>query len=172
MLNSGNHMGIMHVVRAADAAASWAIIEPTIRAGETYSLARDMSETDAIAYWMGPDRDTFIMEENEAILGTYYLRTNQMGGGRHICNCGYMTRVDATGRGIARLMYDHSVVQARSKNYRAMQFNFVMSANKRAIRLWQSVGFAIVGRVPGAFLHPAEGFVDTLVMFKSLEDTA
>ena len=74
----------------------------------------------------------------------------------------------ATGRGVARAMGEHSLEEARLRRFRAMQFNFVVSTNERAVRLWQSLGFAIVGRLPGAFNHPTLGFVDTLVMFRTL----
>ncbi|WP_158809140.1 GNAT family N-acetyltransferase [Beijerinckia sp. L45] len=153
---------------AADADAIWRIIGPTIRAGETYALDRDLGAAAALAYWMGADGDTFVVEADGAVLGTYYIRPNQQGGGRHVCNCGFMTSAAAAGRGVARLMYEHAAAHARSQGYRAMQFNFVVSTNLRAVRLWQSLGFAIVGRLPGAFLHPSEGFVDALVMFKTL----
>lgn len=146
----------------------WAIIEPVIRAGETYTLDRNMAEDEALAYWMGADKETFVAEEDGNILGTYYMRSNQAGGGRHICNCGYMTRVEATGRGIARRMCLHSLNHARARGYRGMQFNFVVSTNERAVRLWETLGFNIVGRLPLAFDHPARGFVDALVMFQAL----
>ena len=107
-------------------------------------------------------------EEDGAILGTYYMRPNQAGGGRHVCNCGYMTRASASGRGVARSMCEHSLAYARSRGYRAMQLNFVISTNERAVRLWQSLGFEIVGRLPDAFLHPAHGHVDALVMYRLL----
>ena len=152
----------------ADADAIWAIIGPVIRAGETYALDRNLGRTDALAYWMGPDRDTFVAEENGMILGTSYLRANQQGGGAHVCNCGYMTDAAASGRGVARAMYEHSLEAARSHGFRAMQFNFVVSANERAVRLWTSLGFETIGRLPGAFEHPTRGFVDALVMFKRL----
>jgi ribosomal protein S18 acetylase RimI-like enzyme len=151
-----------------DGDAIWAIIGPTIRAGETYALDRDLGRTDALTYWMGPDRSTFVAEDNGTVLGTYYLRANQQGGGRHVCNCGYMTDVAASGRGLARRMYEHSLQTARSRGFRAMQFNFVVSANERAVRLWTSLGFEIVGRLPDAFQHPSKGLVDALVMFKRL----
>jgi L-amino acid N-acyltransferase YncA len=152
----------------ADAAAIWAIIEPVIRAGETYTLDRDMSENDALAYWFGADKETFVAEEGGVVLGTYYLRANQAGGGRHVCNAGYMTGAAATGRGVARAMCLHSLDHARARGFRAMQFNFVVSSNVRAVGLWQSLGFEVVGRLPGAFDHPAEGFVDALVMVRTL----
>jgi len=152
----------------ADAAAIWSIIGPTISAGETYALPRDMSEAAALAYWMGPDRETFVAIEDGRIVGTYYLRANQAGGGDHVANCGYMTDLAASGRGIARRMCEHSMELARARGFRAMQFNFVIATNERAIRLWQSLGFAIVGRLPLAFRHPRLGDIDALVMFRTL----
>lgn len=154
--------------RPEDAAAIAEIIVPTIREGATYALDADMREADALAYWLAPDKETFVLEHEGVIVGTYYLRPNQLGGGRHVCNCGYMTRAGATGRGIARQMCAHSLEHARAKGYRAMQFNFVVSTNERAVRLWQSMGFAVVGRLPLAFLHPTQGYVDALVLYQSL----
>jgi ribosomal protein S18 acetylase RimI-like enzyme len=151
-----------------DAKAIAAIILPTIREGATYTLDPGMSEADALAYWSGPDRETFVAEEDGVVLGTYYMRPNQAGGGRHVCNCGYMTGAAAARRGIARRMCEHSLDHARLQGYRAMQFNFVVSTNERALRLWQSLGFDIVGRLPAAFRHPTMGYVDAFVMYKQL----
>jgi ribosomal protein S18 acetylase RimI-like enzyme len=152
-----------------DWAAIWSIVEPTIRAGGTYTLDPNMTEADALAYWMGADKETFVAEdEGGSIVGTYYIRQNQAGGGGHVCNCGYMTAVAATGRGIGRLMCQHSIERARARGFRAMQFNFVVSTNDRAVRLWQSLGFEIVGRLPLAFKHPTHGYVDAWVMFRTL----
>jgi RimJ/RimL family protein N-acetyltransferase len=153
----------------ADAAAIWSIIGPVIRAGETYALDRDMTEEEAIAYWMGEDRETFVAEGDEGeVLGTYYLKANQAGGGRHVANCGYMTSEAATGRGVARAMCAHSLDRARDRGFRAMQFNFVVSTNERAVRLWESMGFEVVGRLRQAFEHPRLEFVDALVMWREL----
>ena len=79
-----------------------------------------------------------------------------------------MTSADAQGRGIARLMLEHSIVRAKERGFRAMQFNFVVSTNERAIKTWEAYGFAVVGRLPSAFNHPRLGFVDALVMYKPL----
>jgi ribosomal protein S18 acetylase RimI-like enzyme len=128
----------------------------------------DMSEAEALAYWMSPDKETFVAEEGSVVVGTYFIRPNQVGGGRHVCNCGYMTRAAAVGRGVARSMCQHSLAYARERGYRAMQFNFVVSTNERAVRLWQSLGFEIVGRLPGAFRHPSHGYVDAFVMYQLL----
>ena len=148
--------------------AIWRIIEPTIRAGETYVLPREMSRDQALSYWRSPAHAVFVAEDGGAIVGTYYLRANQQGGGAHVANCGYMTAGPAQGRGVAQAMCEHSLAEARRRSFRAMQFNFVVSSNERAVRLWQRLGFAIVGRVPGAFAHPQLGFVDALVMHRAL----
>jgi ribosomal protein S18 acetylase RimI-like enzyme len=159
---------IIRPATAADAAGIWSIIGPTIRAGETYALDPHMSEADALVYWLGADKETFVAEDGGELLGTYYIRANQAGGGSHVSNCGYMTSPHASGRGVAGAMCAHSLDHARSKGFTAMQFNFVVSTNERAVRLWQKLGFDIVGRLPLAFQHPTHGYVDALVMFRSL----
>ncbi len=144
------------------------IIMPVIRAGETYALDPAMSVEDALAYWLGADRQTFVALDKARVVGTYYIRSNQPGGGAHVANCGYMVDADAGGKGIARQMCLHSLDHARDAGFAAMQFNFVVSSNERAVRLWQSCGFAIVGRLPLAFNHPTLGLIDALVMHKML----
>lgn len=152
----------------ADANAIWSILEPTIRGGETYTLPRDMEREQALAYWFSSDHTVFVAEEDGEVLGTYYLRANQKGGGSHVGNCGYMTAARASGRGVATAMCEHSLAYAQSQGFRAMQFNFVVSTNAPAIYLWQKFGFVTIGRLPDAFLHPRLGYVDALVMYRSL----
>ncbi|MDH7794451.1 MULTISPECIES: GNAT family N-acetyltransferase [unclassified Beijerinckia] len=159
---------LIRPAQSSDQADIWRILQPVIRAGETYALPRDMSEADALAYWLSADRKTFVAEDEGAIVGTYYLRANQMGGGAHVANCGYVTDAQATGRGIARRMCEHSLQQGLDLGFRAMQFNCVVSTNAGAVRLWHAMGFETVGRLPGAFSHPLHGFVDALVMFRAL----
>jgi len=152
----------------ADANAIWAIMEPIIRGGETYTLPRDMDKESALVYWHSPEREVFVAEEKGKIVGTYFLQANQHGGGGHVANCGYMTAVNATGRGVARAMCEHSLGRARGRGFRAMQFNFVISTNERAVKLWQSFEFQIVGTLPKAFLHPTLGYVDAYIMYRDL----
>jgi ribosomal protein S18 acetylase RimI-like enzyme len=154
-----------------DEDAIWAILEPVFRAGETYPIARDISREAALAYWRTPGHAVFVAhdeKDNGAILGTYYLRANQKGGGSHVANCGYMTAQGATGRGVARAMCAHSLDEARARGFTAMQFNFVVATNERAVRLWQACGFDIAGRLPGVFEHLRLGPVDALVMLRKL----
>ena len=112
------------------------IVAPILRAGDTYAIDTDMTDDDVIAYWMGKDKVTLVAEEDGAVVGTYYIRQNQGGGGSHVCNCGYMTAPAASGRGI--------------------------------VHLWPQLGFEIVGRLPGAFMHPTLGETDALVMYRKL----
>ena len=160
----------MHIRRATtdDHPALWQILRPVIRAGETYALSRDMDEPSALAYWAGPDRETFVAADETGLLGTYYLRANQAGGGSHVANCGYITAPGATGRGIARALCEHSLAEARARGFAAMQFNFVVASNTRAITLWQSLGFETLARLPSAFRHPTLGEMDALLMFRKL----
>ncbi len=161
-------MQIRPAALSADADFVWAILEPTIRAGETYALPREMSREEALDYWFAPRHKVFVAEEDTDILGTYFLQPNQQGGGSHVANCGYVTAPSATGRGVARAMCAHSLDRARDRGFTAMQFNFVVSTNERAVALWQTFGFEIVGRLPGAFHHPTAGSVDALVMYRIL----
>ncbi len=148
-----------------DADALWAILKPVFRAGDTYTVAPNISRKDALAYWCAPGNRVYLAGNG---LGTYFLRRNQGGGGSHVCNCGYATAPAAQGKGVARAMLAHSLDAARAAGFRAMQYNFVVSSNNRAIALWQQAGFETVGHLPKAFDHPDLGFIDALVMYKEL----
>jgi len=154
--------------RNEDRAALWRILEPTIRAGETYALPRDWSEADALAYWLAPENEVFVACDEREIVGTFILRANQRGPGAHVANCGYVTAPWASGRGVAREMCGFSLERARQRGFLAMQFNLVVSTNERAVRLWKSFEFEIVGRIPAAFRHPTLGLVDAYVMYRRL----
>jgi GNAT superfamily N-acetyltransferase len=151
-----------------DEEAIWTVLEPVIRGGETYALPREMSRRDAIAYWFASSHQVFVAESEGQVVGTYFLRPNQGGGGSHVSNCGYVTAPEASGKGVATAMCSHSLDHAAKRGFRAMQFNFVVSINDRAVRLWQRFNFDIVGRLPGAFLHPVHGYVDVYVMHRNL----
>lgn len=151
-----------------DADTLWSMLRPVFRAGDTYTIDPDISAGDAVAYWLGADHGVWLVEQDGQVLGSYYLKTNQQGGGAHVCNCGFVTGPAAQGRGVARAMLSHALDQARVAGFYAMQFNFVVSSNKRAIDIWTRAGFDTVGRLPGAFEHPELGKVDALVMYKVL----
>ena len=159
------------IIRPAAEAAQTAIMEivaPVLRSGETYAIDSDLTDEQMRDYWFLPAHEVFVAEDEGVILGTYYLQANQRGGGAHVANCGYMVSPKAQGKGLAAAMCEHSQVVAKERGFRAMQFNHVVSANVRAVALWQRLGFEIVGTLPKAFNHPVHGFVDSYVMFKTL----
>ena len=158
----------VRAARADDREAIWAILEPVIRAGDTYTLPRQMSRDEALAYWNASGHEVFVAEEDGHVIGTYFLRANQAGGGSHVANCGYITAADWRGKGVARAMCGHSLERAKGRGFRAMQFNFVVSSNERAVRLWKSLGFEIVGRLREAFLDPSGDYRDAYVMYRLL----
>ncbi|NNF67844.1 MAG: GNAT family N-acetyltransferase [Gammaproteobacteria bacterium] len=154
----------------ADWPATWAILEPVFRQGKTYSFAADMSEAEAQHVWVKAPEETFVAENNSGeILGTYFIKPNQPGQGDHVCNCGYVVAESARGQGIASKMCEHSQAEAMKRGYRAMQYNLVVATNSDAVRLWQKLGFEIIGTLPEAFRHPGKGYVDAHIMYKLLK---
>ncbi len=148
-------------------------MEPIIRDGTTYTLDRDMGREAALAFWSGDaDQEVFVCVDQGTLLGTYFLHPNRPGGGAHVANTGYMVAPSAAGRGVGRALCLHSLERARERGFRAMQFNFVVSTNERAVKLWRSLGFDIAGTLPGGFRHPTLGYVDAYVMYRQLDDSA
>lgn len=166
---------MIHIREALDAdwPAIWAVLEPTFRRGDTYTYPPDVSEDTARHSWTKVPTLTFVAcNEEGTVLGTYVIRPNQPGQGAHVSNCGYVVSEAARGLGVASALCEHSQQQALRMGFLAMQFNFVVSTNERAVQLWQRMGFAIVGTLPGAFRHPQHGFVDAFVMYKQLQNSA
>ncbi|MBE0453947.1 GNAT family N-acetyltransferase [Roseovarius autotrophicus] len=161
----------IRLARADDFDALWPILRTVIRAGDTYTIDQSLSAEAVRTLWMEAPRATFVAEVGGEVVGTSYIKTNQSGGGAHVCNAGFMVAEAARGRGVARRMCEHAQTQARAMGYLAMQFNFVVGTNEGAIALWQSLGFNTVGRLPRAFCHPKAGLVDALVMYKWLGAT-
>ena len=158
---------------AEDFEQIWPILRDIALAGETYAWPREVSREQARAFWMGaPGAQVSVAEDQGRVLGSAYIKPNQLGGGDHVCNAGYAVAEAARGRGVAAALCRHTQVQAREQGFVAMQFNFVVSSNAAAVHLWTRLGFQTVGRLPGAFRHPTLGPVDALVMFKRLTDTA
>jgi ribosomal protein S18 acetylase RimI-like enzyme len=157
-------------IEERDWAATWQIIEPVFRAGETYAFSPDITQEEAHQVWVEMPSTTFVaVDENNVVLGTYYIKPNQPALGAHVCNCGYIVAEKARGKGIASEMCKHSQLEAISRGFRAMQYNLVVSTNEGAVRLWTRHGFEVIGNLPKAFRHPRLGFVDAFVMYKQLE---
>lgn len=147
----------------------WPIFQEIVSAGDTYAYPQNTSKEQAQRLWMVLPRKTFFAEGAGQILGSYYIKTNQIGPGNHVCNCGYMVSSKARNKGIATSMCEHSQKIAIGLGYKSMQFNFVATSNDGAVRLWNKLGFDTIGRLPKAFNHPTLGFIDALVMYKWLE---
>jgi ribosomal protein S18 acetylase RimI-like enzyme len=159
----------------ADYEGIWKIFREVIQPGDTYAIDPRISREAALAYWFAPGTHTYVTEldrlnrsSSDRIVGTYILRANQGGGGAHVANAAFMVSPEVQGRGIGRAMAEHCLAQALHLGFRAMQFNFVVSTNESALRLWQRLGFQIVGTLPGAFWHPIKGDVDVYVMYRAL----
>ena len=172
----------------ADRDAIWNIFHEVVAAGDTYALDPNISREDALAYWFAPGTHTYVAEinrksvgeadsfpgtaanPNHVIAGTYILQPNQSGGGSHVANAGFMVSASSRGQGLGRAMAEHCLSEARRLGFRAMQFNYVISTNTAAIRLWHDLGFEIVGTLASAFRDPDKGYVDVYVMYRSLRE--
>jgi len=153
-----------------DFEAIWPIFQEIVSAGETYGYDPNMDNKQAFHLWIDQPQNTFVIEEDSVLLGTYFIKPNQGGPGSHVCNCGYMVSSQARGKGLATKMCEHSQQVALELGFKAMQFNSVVSTNEGAVRLWQKLEFEIVGTLPKAFRHPTQGYVDAYVMYKWLAE--
>ena len=163
---------MLHIREAtkADRDAIWKIFHEVIAPGDTYVFDPNTSREDALAYWFQSGNHAYVAEQDRHIVGTYILKANRPDLGSHIANASFMVSPTAREQGVGRAMGKHCLAEARRLGFRAMQFNFVVSTNESAIRLWKQLGFEIVGTLPGAFRHPKKGYVDVYVMFRSLID--
>lgn len=159
---------IIRRAKASDFDAVWPLLRDVFRAGDTYAVDPGISKEEAQMYWMTQPKATYVAEQNGDIRGTYYIKTNQPGGGAHICNCGYIVAANAQGQGLAAQMCEASQTQAAALGYTAMQFNFVLASNTGALRIWKRLGFDIIGTIPDAFAHPTQGLVAAHIMYKRL----
>ena len=125
-------------------------------------------EDEMIAYWFAPEKHIYVADEDGEIFGTYWLKANQPGLGSHVGNGAYMVSPNAKGKGIGRMMAEHSIGEARRLGFTAMQFNFVVKSNDVAVKLWQSVGFEIIGEIPEAFNHKQNGLTNAYIMYRKL----
>ena len=146
----------------------WKIIHPVMEKGDTYTFSPDSSKTKIMDYWMGEDKKTYVALVGEMIIGTFFIKDNNPDLGAHIANAGYIVAPFAQGLGLGRQLGVWSLGEAKKLGYSAMQFNFVVKANERAVKLWTSLGFEIIGEVPNAFQHARLGFVNAYIMYRPL----
>lgn len=152
----------------SDSESLWEIIEPIIREGNTYVFYPDSSRDKMLDYWMAADKATYVAEEDGEVVGTFYLKANQPDRGSHVVNAGYMVSPKVAGRGIGKAMAEFSFLEAKRMGFHAMQFNYVVKSNIAAVRLWQKLGFELIGEIPEAFADPKTGLGSVLVMYRKL----
>ena len=149
----------------ADWPQVWPFFEEIVRAGETYAYPLDLTSEEARALWtMRPPGLTVVLEEDGSVLGSATMGPNRPGRGSHVGTASFMVSPRARGRGVGRRLGEHVVQWHRDQGYRAIQFNAVVETNAAAVRLWQSLGFRIIGTVPGAFDSRSHGPVGLHVM--------
>jgi len=151
-----------------DIKALWGILEPMVRQGGTYVFSLDKTKESMMDYWMEVEKVTFVVEIEGVVVGTFYLKANQEGLGDHICNAGFVVSRDMEGQGLGRWMGEYAQEVAKSRGFLAMQFNFVIQSNQKAVRLWKSLGFSVIGEIPEAYRHPNLGLVPALIFYKKL----
>ena len=167
------HAIMLNIRRAteSDHDAIWDIFHAVVATGETYVFDPEMPRDEALAYWLHPSGRCFVAERDGTVVGTYIVKPNQPGLGSHVANAAFMVAPGAGGAGVGYAMGEHCLAEARRLGFRAMQFNFVVATNEKALRLWERLGFRIVGTLPGAFRLRGERFVDAHVMFRSLVES-
>jgi len=151
-----------------DRDAVWEIFRATVTPGDSFVYDPNTPREEAEAYWFAKGTRTYVAEQDGRVIGSYILRPNRPGLGNHVSNAGFMVAPAARRLGVGRAMGEHAMKEARRLGYRAMQFNFVIATNESAVRLWQRLGFNIVGTLPAAFRHARKGLVDAYVMFREL----
>ena len=158
-------------IRAAtdtDKPEIWKIINAVISRGDTYVFEPETPRDEMLDYWFAPEKHVYVAEEEGKIVGTFWLKPNYPGLGSHVCNAAYMVAPDMSGRGVGRKMAEFSLDEARRLGFTAMQFNFVVKSNIFAVKLWQVIGFEIIGEIPDAFDHRVNGLTNALIMYRKL----
>jgi len=151
-----------------DMEAIWEIFHEVIKTGDTYVFDPKTPKEDLHKHWFASYMHTYVLEENNKIYGTYILKSNQIDLGSHVANCSYMVHPDARRIGYGEAMCKHSINEARKLGFKAIQFNMIVSTNIPAVRLWEKMGFEIVGTIPDAFNHSTKGYVDAFIMYRKL----
>ena len=146
----------------------WEIFHAVVKSGDTYAFDPETTKEQARDIWMGKNVRCYVACLNGKIEGTYFLKPNQPGLGSHVANAGFMVDPTTSLKGIGTQMAQHAIAEARRLGFQAMQFNFVVSTNERAVALWKRLGFSIIGTSPKSFRHKKLGLVDTFIMHQFL----
>jgi L-amino acid N-acyltransferase YncA len=158
----------LRLAEFADGSAVWRIFSAILAEGTTSAQAERTAEAEFLRYFFGRGGEQWLAESDGRVVGAYTLRPNQPGRGSHIATASYGVESGARGLGVGRTLGKHSLERARACGYRAIQFNFVVSTNTAALRLWKELGFQTLATLPGAFQHRLQGPVDAYVLWLGL----
>ena len=140
--------------------AIWKFFRPIVADGETFPYDPEMDDHTG--------RTVVAVADDGTVIGSANMYANREGGGAHIASASFMVDPAHHGRGTGRALGDDALKWARSRGFHGMQFNAVVESNTRAVRLWKSLGFEIIGTIPEGFRHPTEGYVGLHVMYRRL----
>lgn len=153
----------------ADWPLVWPVFQEIVVTGETYAYDPGWSSDEAKSVWEeAAPGHTIVVCDGPRILGTAKMGPNRSGRGSHVSTASFMVASDARGRGAGRALTEYALAWTTEQNYAAMQFNAVVESNHAAVRLYQALGFHIIGTVPEAFEHPVLGRVGLHVMHRFL----
>jgi GNAT superfamily N-acetyltransferase len=160
----------IRVARAEDWDAIWPFFAQIVTAGETYAYDRLTSYSDGRRLWMMPPpaRTVVATLSDGTVVGTANMYANRPGPGSHVASASFMVDPGHAGHGTGRALAADMLDWARERGFRAVQFNAVVETNERAVALWRSLGFSVIGTVPQAFHHPIHGYVGLHVMHRFL----
>lgn len=159
---------IVRKILPEDYDSLWVIIKEVIAGGETYVFHPDSSREKMLAYWLAPDKQVYVVEQEGKMVGTFTIKPNMPDRGSHVANGSYMVSPRHAGKGVGEFMGRYSLEEAKRLGYQAMQFNIVIKSNLPAVKLWQKIGFRIIGEVPNAFQHPKLGPTNAYIMYCEL----
>jgi L-amino acid N-acyltransferase YncA len=154
--------------RNSDRPAVWNIFKQIIQNGDTYAFSPDTSFPEFRKFWFATKQLCYVLTEGKELLGSYTLRKNQPGLGSHIANASYIVHPAHQGKGLGKVLCEHSITEAKKSGYLGIQFNIVVSTNQAAVHLWKKMGFEIIGTTPLGFRHLQLGYVDTHIMYRKL----
>ncbi len=158
----------IRIAKSKDANAIWEIAHKIVKTGDTWVIAPETTKEEMLDYWFDKKKYTYVAEIENQVVGMFFMTDNQKGLGNHIANAGYMVAPNLQVKGIGRAMCEFSLTEAKRLGYKAMQFNIVVKTNEKAVYLWQSLGFQIIGEIPEAFQHSELGLVNAFIMYKKL----
>lgn len=103
-------------------------------------------------------------DETGRVVGLYILHPNNVGRCGHICNASYAVSKDCRGQHIGEKLVRDCLTQAKAAGYKILQFNAVVATNLPARRLYESLGFVLLGTVPGGF-RMKDGYYEDICLY-------